>query len=431
MFKSLSMLSVIICLSFSGNTQEFYHTGSPDNVDSIPEFGILLAGGASDNDDGMQWLAEKANGGDVVVLRASGSDGYNDYIYSQLGVNVNSVTSIVITSAAQANDPGVCEVVENAEVIFIAGGNQWNYYSHWKETCLHDAIHNHVNVKGGAIGGTSAGLAILGEVVYTAEEGSVWTEEALGNPYHWRITLARDFLDIPFMENIVTDSHYNNIYDDDNNRHGRHMAFMARMMTDWQMEAKGIGVNEYTAVGVEPDGIARVFGSPGYDDFAYFHRTLASPEVCEEGEPLHWVNGQNAVAVYRIKGDKEGSATFNLSNWYEGNGGEWFRWYVEEGELMVMEGDPVNIDPIAISSNSSEIIRFYPNPVVDYITLEADSDVLFSSYSIHDLSGRMIAKKEIQNSSVFRVNLSYLKPGIYIMKIRHENIMVPLKILRK
>ncbi|TVQ10590.1 MAG: T9SS C-terminal target domain-containing protein [Bacteroidetes bacterium] len=431
MIKSLTFLLLLACLPTISISQQFFRTGSPDNVDSIPEFGLLLAGGSSDNDDGMRWLAEKANGGDVVVLRASGSDGYNNYIYSGLGVHVNSVTSILITSSAQAENPEVCEAVENAEVIFIAGGNQWNYYSHWKGTCLQEALNNHVQQKGGAIGGTSAGLAILGEVVYTAEKGTVLTTQALNDPFHRRMTLANDFLAIPFMENIVTDSHYNNIYSDNNNRHGRHMAFMARMITDWQMDAKGIGVNEYTAVGVEQDGTARVFGHPGYDDFAYFHMALSEPEVCEEGQPLHWYNDQNAVAVYRIKGDFTGTHTFNLNNWQEGNGGEWFRWYVDEGELMVVAGEPVNVEPLPFNTLTGETIHFYPNPARDFVTIESVTDKLFSSYSIYDVSGRLIKKEALEDTATFTVNLSGVKPGAYILKVRTENQVIPLKILRK
>lgn len=429
MTRSLSLLIILIVLTLSGITQEFYRTGSPDNVDSIPEFGILLAGGASDNDDGMQWLAKKANGGDVVVLRASGSDGYNDYIYSQLDVEVNSVTSIVITSTEQASNTEVCQTAGNAEVIFIAGGNQWNYYNHWNGTCLQETINSHVNDKGGAIGGTSAGLAILGEAIYTAEQGSVWSEEALNNPYHWRITLERNFLDIPFLENIVTDSHYNNIYGDDNDRQGRHMAFMARMITDWQMEAKGMGVNEYTAVGVEPDGTARVFGNPAYDDYAYFHITLDAPEVCEEEEPLHWTNGQNAVAVYRVLGDTEGSRSFNLSNWQEGNGGEWFRWYVDQGELIQVEGSPVNVEPHTYNEDTA--IRLYPNPADDIATLVSENGTTFSCYRIFDISGRLVREQTIPDSRSYSFNFSDLLPGTYVMKIHTSEGIVPLRIIKK
>ena len=46
-------------------------------------------GGATEDDNAMKWFLEQANGGDVLILRTSGSDGYNQYFYSQLGISVN------------------------------------------------------------------------------------------------------------------------------------------------------------------------------------------------------------------------------------------------------------------------------------------------------------------------------------------------------
>ena len=43
-----------------------------------------MMGGATEDDNAMKWFLERANGGDVLILRASGSDGYNQYLYSQL-----------------------------------------------------------------------------------------------------------------------------------------------------------------------------------------------------------------------------------------------------------------------------------------------------------------------------------------------------------
>lgn len=68
-----------------------------------------MMGGASEHDNAMVWLLQKTDGGDVVVLRSSGSNGYNDYLYSELGVTVNSVETLVITSVAGATNPYVLE----------------------------------------------------------------------------------------------------------------------------------------------------------------------------------------------------------------------------------------------------------------------------------------------------------------------------------
>lgn len=388
--------------------QQFYRVGAEENITTEPEFGILLAGGASDNDDGMTWLIEKANGGDVVVLRASGGDLYNDYIYSDLGVEVNSVTSIVIIGSSQANNPAVCEAVEQSEVIFLAGGDQWYYYDEWKGTCLHHAINQHVNEKGGAIGGTSAGLAVLGEVVFTAQNGTLTSEQALGNPYHNRVTLSKDFLDIPYMENLVTDSHY-----DERDRQGRHAVFLARMMIDWGMEnVKGIGVDEYTAVGVDANGIARVFGHPSWDDNAYFIKANALPEQCESGVPLTWDNQGKALTVYKVKGDFEGSNTFNLANWQQGQGGDWYHWYVVDGELFFSETTHTRD---LISLNDQEQVRIFPNPATTFVNIEMEKPSAGAKVLVSHMSGKVLKSIDLNGRESLKVDISDFSPGVYII----------------
>ena len=66
-------------------------TGDSADVQPTPLGGVVLGGGSTDVREAMQWLLQRAAGGDVVILRASGRDGYNDYLYRELGVPVNSV----------------------------------------------------------------------------------------------------------------------------------------------------------------------------------------------------------------------------------------------------------------------------------------------------------------------------------------------------
>lgn len=421
-----TILISLIFIGLSTSSQTFYRTGSDQNIETEPTFGILLAGGATDNNDGMAWLAERANGGDVVVLRASGSDGYNNYIYSGLGVEVNSVTSIVIQSQEQANNPEVCAAVENAEMIFIAGGNQWNYYSHWMGTCLQTAINAHVNEKSAPIGGTSAGLAVLGEVAFIAGNGSVWSQEALSNPYHFRVTLANDFLDVPFMQEIVTDSHYDNIYGDGNNRHGRHFAFMARMITDWNMDARGIGVDEYTAVAVDENGLARVFGHPSYDDYAYFLKTNYEPEVCEEGQPLTWYHDKKAVSVYKLKGDFSGSGIFDLTTWQDGEGVDWFYWYAQNGNLgyaaevtFEIIGDiegTLEVESEGLLINSGDAVRldapigFFADPAEGYRVKQ-----WIVNGEVQNEISQLFAISNLQNKIHVQVEFMAIPAGTYMV----------------
>ena len=104
--------------------------------------GFLLVGGNTDVDSAMQWLIDQSGGGDFVVIRASGTDAYNPYIYSELDRVVDSVETIIMKQDRAAYDPYVLGQILNAEALFIAGGNQWDYVRMWKGTPVEDAIHD-------------------------------------------------------------------------------------------------------------------------------------------------------------------------------------------------------------------------------------------------------------------------------------------------
>ncbi|MGC1630992.1 MAG: cyanophycinase, partial [Gelidibacter sp.] len=88
---------------FAQNYTEFL-TGNATDVATNHQSGICLMGGNIDQREAMKWFLTQANGGDVVVLRASGGDGYNNFMYSQLGVTINSVRTFLINNAAGALD---------------------------------------------------------------------------------------------------------------------------------------------------------------------------------------------------------------------------------------------------------------------------------------------------------------------------------------
>src|SRR6185436_12956112 len=102
-----------------------YITGSPADAHTKTSFGVAMLGGGGDVDEAYQWLCQKSGGGDFVVLRASGADGYNDYLWKLC--KLDSVESIVTLSRDAGSDPYVLQQVRNAEVIFFAGGDQANY----------------------------------------------------------------------------------------------------------------------------------------------------------------------------------------------------------------------------------------------------------------------------------------------------------------
>ena len=85
-------------------------------------------------------------------------------------------------------------------MFFIAGGDQWDYVNYWKDTSVENAINYLINTKQVTVGGTSAGLAILGGTYFSASSGTVTSSQALKNPYNKYMTMGQnDFVNAPNM----------------------------------------------------------------------------------------------------------------------------------------------------------------------------------------------------------------------------------------
>jgi cyanophycinase len=293
----------------------FDHYLSGNHVDVAPPTtgGLLLAGGGTDQPAAFRWLIEHAGGGDIVVLRASGADGYHPFVM-RLG-GANSIATYVVRHRDAASDPSLLGALGRAEAIFFAGGDQSKYIEFFKDTLVEAAVNDAAR-RGVPIGGTSAGLAILSEFSYAALRSSTTTDEATKEPYHPNVTLERDFLSLPFLSGIITDSHVI-----ERGRLGRTVAFMARLKQDgWlgSRPARAIAIDRETAILVEADGSATVVGP----NTAYFMQASADPQVCTSSDPLSYY----PIEVYTVSR----GATFDLSNW-TGTGGTDQRMSVREG----------------------------------------------------------------------------------------------------
>lgn len=390
-----------------------YVTGNTNDVNTSHEFGICLMGGATESDDAMRWFLQKAQGGDVVVLRASGSDGYNNYFYSELGITINSVRSIVINNAAGAIDPYVLDKVAKAEAIWFAGGDQFNYVSYFKNNTLEDALNTFINTKQGVIGGTSAGMAILGNYYFDAANGTVTSATALNDPYDPKVSLGyNDFLEIPFLEDVITDSHY-----DDPDRRGRHSVFMARFAQDNGARSFGIACDEYTAVCVEADGTAHVYGEyPTYDDFAYFIQANCvanyAPEDCSSEQPLHWVGTNDALKVYKVGGTVNGENFFDISDWENASGGEWQNWYVQNGNLMTSAATNPQCGTLSLEEIETVDIDIYPNPFSNVINISSNNFEFEAQ--LFDVNGKELL---VYFNAYNQINTQDLAIGIYFLKL--------------
>lgn len=240
---------------------------------------ILIIGGGNDRNSWAEepfiWFIQQADSG--IIINIDVDEVATSYASTFINYGADPAShSLRIENRTTADDSATYFQLINARGIFIEGGDQWDYVSTWKNTLTEDAIH-YVYNQGGVIAGTSAGCAIMGEVCFDAKYGSLYPEDAAVNPYHQRMHFEDDFLDV--LPNVLTDSHFHQ-----RGRLGRLIPMLARRIQDYgDVNLLGIGVDENTALCVNPDLTSRVVGE---GLVTIFHQTELSNISCEAGEAV-------------------------------------------------------------------------------------------------------------------------------------------------
>src|SRR5580658_4123060 len=230
--------------------------------------------GGGEQDAALKVLCERANGGDFLILRANTEDDYAQKVNEEIRAlcPLNSAATIVFSEREDSEDPKLVERINEAEAIFIAGGDQSNYVRWWQDTPVEDALNRHI-AAGKQMGGSSAGLAVLGEFSFSSMIDTIHSPDALADPYGNKVTLSRDFLRIPLLTGMITDTHVAK-----RDRMGRLVVFLARILQDgWAKQVRAIAVEEGAAVLIEPDGESKIVGAGP----AYFLEAKNSPAICQ------------------------------------------------------------------------------------------------------------------------------------------------------
>jgi cyanophycinase len=297
-------------------------TGSTTDKVATTSGGTVLMGGGTDVDAAMQWMIAKSGGGDVVVIRSTGTNAYNPYLYG-LGT-VNSVQTLLIDTAAEGDNACVAETIKRAEMLFVAGGNQQDYVDYFKGRAVGAAINYLIATKHVPVGGTSAGMAIMGQ--YYHPGGAAEDATVLQNPT--AIAIGNNFVVNPVLINLVTEPHFTQ-----RSRQPRLTSFLASMIynysVSWSSE-RGIACDEATAYAVDTSGTGKVFGAGA----CFFVKPTGAPETLAPSTALTWNLNGLALTVYRVPGTTTGTNTFNM-NTFTGTGGATQSWSVTRGVLAI------------------------------------------------------------------------------------------------
>jgi len=316
---ALLLLALFLLTPGASAKWKYFRAGNAADSTVTPRPGFALMGGG-EQDPALRYLCERANGGDFLILRANTEDDYAQKVNEEIRAlcPLNSAATIVFSERDESDDPKLLEYIDKAEAIFIAGGDQSNYVRFWQETSVQDALNRHI-AAGKPIGGSSAGLAVLGEFSFSSMIDTIHSPAALADPYGNKVTISRDFLHIPLLTGIITDTHFAK-----RDRMGRLIVFLARILQDgWAKQVRAIAVEEGAAVVLEPDGQAKIIGSGP----AYFLEAKKSPESCRRKTSLTF----SGIVVHRAPS----GASFDVKDW-KGTGGDDYLLSAIAGELKTL-----------------------------------------------------------------------------------------------
>ena len=196
--------------------------------------------------------------------------------------------------------------------------------NYFKGKAVGAALNYLINIKRAPIGGTSAGMAILGQ--YYHPGGAPDDTTVLQNPM--AVAIGNNFLAENLLASAVTDTHFSQ-----RNRQARLMSFMASTIynfgVNWQ-NVRGVACDEATAYVLDANGSGQVFGT----NYCFFVKATGAPEILAPSTALTWNLNREALSVYRVQGSATGTNTFNMGT-FTGTGGTTQFWSSDRGTLTV------------------------------------------------------------------------------------------------
>ncbi len=240
---------------------------------SIHDFNVTtqtiftLLGGGKNEAIGLSNFIAAARGGDLLIV--SGKDRLEHrYIFDfnrlaqQSNHKLNSISVVSFLNRTAAEKKNVLALLEKADAIFFTGGDQSKYIDRIKGSSFHKKLISKVQ-SGLPVSGTSAGLAIMGEFIFSAQRGGVSSRYVLQNPLSEAISIEHDFFYHPFLSGIITDTHFS-----ERQREGRLLGFMYKTLMNFNLKSiLGIGIDEQTSLTINPDKTIIAFGKG--DVFVY------------------------------------------------------------------------------------------------------------------------------------------------------------------
>ncbi len=218
---------------------------------------LVIVGGGPQPDALVKEFVDLAGGSGkakIIVFAMASSSGLTSGEEKAEDLRKLGATATnVFVNSEQASTDSIAHLLDGATGVWFGGGDQVLLAKALKGTKTEEAIHRRY-ASGAVIGGTSAGAAVMSAVMITGDErhpGGVRPPRDSAEAF---MTVARD--------NLVTDAGFglitNAIVDQHFIRRKRSNRLVSLVLE--QPVHLGVGIDESTALIVEPDGKWRIAG---------------------------------------------------------------------------------------------------------------------------------------------------------------------------
>jgi cyanophycinase len=224
----------------------------PHYVNATPKGYLFIIGGGNRSAEMMKQfitLSEGFRSGKIVILPMASS--VPKEVGPEQAVQLRNFgarnVEYFILSRDDALNPETIKLFEDVGGVFFSGGVQTRLADVLLDTPVHKMLIDFY-AEGGVIGGTSAGAAVMSEVMITGDEKKTVDE---GHEFETieadNIVTARGF---GFIDKAIIDQHFVR-----RKRHNRLISLVAE-----NPKLLGIGIDESTAIIVNPDDSFHVIG---------------------------------------------------------------------------------------------------------------------------------------------------------------------------
>ena len=238
--KSLRYFLFIILLIFITSCEQ----------NTVSKGDLFIIGGGSRPDYMIEKIVELAGGQTahiMIIPNASGSPiEVAQYQQNQFEQTVAASVSYLLCDSAEANLDTNVDKLKNTNCIFFSGGDQRRLTRDLLDTKILAKIKEIYN-RGGVISGTSAGAAVMSELMITGDELIDTTDDEKF------ISIKEDYIKTTpgfgFVKNAIIDQHFVK-----RKRLNRLISLVIEHQT------LGIGIDESTAIHVKPNLECEVIG---------------------------------------------------------------------------------------------------------------------------------------------------------------------------